>query len=78
MSEIECPDCSGNGFIPPQVRMGESMDCTACEGTGWREMTPDEEADAAERYAEDAASEPPVTMDEMHRAAWHQKQTLKR
>ena len=75
--EIECPDCTGYGFIPPAARMGEVTDCAACEGSGWRAPTPDEEAAMAERQAEDAASEPPVTMDEMHRAAWAQKQSLR-
>lgn len=32
--ENECPHCNGLGFIPPAVRMGETVDCTACDGTG--------------------------------------------
>lgn len=41
-------------------------------------MTDDEMSDAAEREAEDAMSEPPVSLDEMHRRAWEQKQELRR
>ncbi|WP_030538334.1 hypothetical protein [Sphingobium sp. DC-2] len=69
--ENECPDCDGYGVLS----LAHS-DCEACEGTGWRAMTDDELADAAERQAEDAASEPPVTLAEQHRAAWLQKEAL--
>ncbi|EQA97312.1 hypothetical protein L286_23595 [Sphingobium sp. HDIP04] len=75
--EIECPTCDGEGYIRADG-LPFGPDCEACEGTGWREMNADELAAAAERQAEDAASEPPVTMNEMHRAAWDQKQELRR
>lgn len=80
--EIECPTCDGNGWTEQRMsRIGAGLyevTCAACNGHGWREMTDDELDAAAERQAEDAASEPPVTMDEMHRAAWAQKQELRR
>lgn len=63
--EIECTDCDGHG-------------CVECNYTGWRPMTDDELDAAAERQAEDAASEPPVTMDEMYCAAFAQKMELRR
>ena len=88
--EIECPTCDGEGEIeapfqnqcvsivaecPPDPVM---VDCEDCDGKGWRPMTGDELDAAAERPAENAASEPPVTMDEQHRAAWAQKMELRR
>jgi len=73
--EIECRECNGEGFVRTNGwPFGPT--CTACEGEGWRPMNDDELADAAERQAEDAAGEPPITMDEQHRAAWQQKQEL--
>lgn len=54
--EIECPTCEGDG-------------CLDCNDTGYRTMTEDELDAAAERQAEDAASEPPVTMGEATGAA---------
>jgi DnaJ-class molecular chaperone len=76
--EIECPDCDGNGFIPPHRRMGEFSDCTACNGTGWRPMT-DEERDnaAADAFSDICEGEPPITMDERHAMAWREKQGLR-
>ena len=90
--EIECPTCNGEGEVehphlvgrypsivdecPPDPLM---IDCEDCGGTSYRLMTDDELADAAERQAEDAANgEPPVSLDEQHRAAWAQKQDLRR
>ena len=75
--EIECPDCQGHGTRLMPGTLDDSGTCPNCNGTGWRPMTDDELGAAAERQAEDAASEPPVTMDEMHRAAWAQKQGLR-
>lgn len=87
--EIECTRCNGEGEwehphlsnhpsitaeCPPDPVM---VECEDCGGTGWRQMTDDELVAAAERQAEDAASEPPVTMAEQHRAAWDQKQALR-
>lgn len=68
--EIECPSCGGEGF--------DIAVCAACNGEGWRPMTGDELDAASERQAEDAMSEPPVTMAEQYRAAWGQKQDLRR
>lgn len=80
--DIECKRCDGNGWIEVRrhgiLRGLHQEDCPDCLGHGWRPMTDDELADAAERQAEDDASEPPVTMDEQHRAAWAQKQELRR
>lgn len=89
--EIECPTCNGEGeteavfqnscdSIVAESPSDPVMDeCEDCAGKGWRPMTDDELADAAERQAEDAASgEPPVSLDEQHRAAWALKQELRR
>jgi len=74
--EIECPACDGTGEV---YNSHDCMkDCSECKGTGWRPMNDDELDAAAERQAEDAASEPPVTMAEQHRAAWAEKQELRR
>lgn len=70
--EIECPKCDNLGFMWPFGPI-----CSECEGNGWRPMTDDELEAAAERQAEDAMSEPPVTLTEKHRAAWDQKQALR-
>lgn len=71
--EIECPKCDNLGFMWPFGPI-----CSECHGTGWRAMTPDEEADAAERQEQERIhGEPPVTMAEQHRAAWQQKQDLR-
>ena len=77
--EIECPQCGGDGSLVTITEDGvhEVADCRACAGEGWRPMTDDEIEAAAERQAEEAASEPPVTMAEQHRAAWDQKQALR-
>lgn len=73
--ETECPDCDGHGRVPTAEH--PAMQCTACNGEGWRMMTDDELADAAERQAERAASEPPVSLAGQHRAAWDLKQELR-
>lgn len=81
--DIECPACNGNGWLPrrwgfnSRVQLTEE-DCPECLGHGYRPMTQDEIDDAAEQQAERDMSEPPVTMDEQHRAAWAQKQELRR
>lgn len=76
--EIECPDCDGNGFIPPHKRMSEFADCAACNGAGWRPMT-DEERDnaAADAFSDMCEGEPPITMDERHAMAWREKQGVR-
>lgn len=89
--KIECPACNGEGEVealgvvqyvsvvaecPPDPVMDE---CEDCQGEGWREMTAEEEAEAAERQweerQENAWAYP--TLDEQHRAAWDQKQDLR-
>lgn len=52
--------------------------CPACNGIGWRPMNENELDAAAEQQAEDAMSEPPMSLDEQHRRAWDQKQELRR
>lgn len=74
--EIECSECGGTGTVMPAR---ELFDCEACDGVGWREMTPDEEADYAEQQEQERIhGEPPISLDEQHRAAWQQKQGLRR
>jgi hypothetical protein len=72
----------GNGWIEQRnPRLGSGVyqeDCPDCLGNGWRPMTEDEIDAAAEQRAEDDMSDPPMSMDEMHRAAWAQKQELRR
>ena len=85
--EIECPECEGEGWVGKRLpRLGggvHEVNCEHCNGKGWRSMTPDEESDAAEtayeRQMEDYyGGSSPVTLDEQHRAAWKQKQELRR
>lgn len=80
---VECDRCDGHGWV--QVRRFGILsgvheeDCPICCGHGWRPMTEDEISDAAEAAEQDAIhGEPPVTMDEQHRAAWAEKQELRR
>lgn len=81
--DVECPRCNGNGWLPrrwgfnSRVQLTEE-NCPDCCGHGWRPMTQDEIDDAAEQQADDSMSEPPMSMDEQHRAAWAQKQELRR
>lgn len=80
--EIECPDCDGRGYTLSVWTCGclhktEEV-CEACNGHGWRVMTDDEEADAAEEQhrlmmEEDA----PMSMQEAYERAWQQKQELR-
>ncbi len=76
--EIECPDCQGHGWRLMPGTLDDAAHCAECHGEGWRPMTESELDAAAEKQAEDAMSEPPVTMDELHRRAWEQKQELRR
>lgn len=73
--EIECPKCDNLGFMWPFGPI-----CSECAGEGWRPMTPEEEAEAAERQAEERAENGWAypTLDEQHRAAWEEKQELRR
>ena len=65
LPEIECPECEGLGFFPPLVRMGETTECEHCAGTGWRQMTDEEHADAcADAYSDMCESEPPMSAAE--------------
>ena len=80
--EIECPDCDGEGWtLKRNLSLGPGLyehDCEACKGHGWRSMTDDELDAAAERQAEDAMSEPPVTMQEDYERAQRQRRELRR
>jgi RecJ-like exonuclease len=70
--EIECPQCDGNGRIRSEVH--PAVQCEDCKGIGWRPMTDDELADAAEAQHEAMCEgEPPVSMDEMHQRAHREK-----
>lgn len=74
--DVECTTCAGTGEV---YSSHECMkDCPDCCGHGWRPMTDDELDAAAEQQAENAMSEPPMSLDEQHRAAWEQKQELRR
>lgn len=75
--EIECPDCCGHGWRLMPGTLDDSGICPGCNGEGWREMTDDELDAAAEGQAEDAMSEPPMSLDEQHTRAWAQKQELR-
>lgn len=89
--KIICPTCNGEGEVeaigvvqcisivaefPPDPVMDE---CEDCHGEGYRPMTAEEEAEAAERQweerQENAWAYP--TLDEQHRAAWEIKQELR-
>ncbi len=66
--EIECRECDGHGRVRTDVH--PAMPCIACKGEGWRPMTDDEMADAAERQHRDMCEgEPPVTMAEQYQRA---------
>ncbi len=65
--EIECPDCDGYGTRLVPGKLDDADTCPACKGEGWRPMTDDEMADAAERQHQDMCEgEPPVTMAEQY------------
>lgn len=88
--DIECTSCNGHGEVcgvnPNRRSRFVGMDdlspddftveCPDCCGNGWRPMTQDEIDDAAERQAEDAMSEPPVTMAEQYQRAAEEKRRL--
>lgn len=81
--EIECPDCNGYGHIMRRcISLGpglHEMTCGACNGHGWRAMTDDEEADAAEeQYRLMMEGDPPMSMQEAYERAFKQKQELRR
>ncbi len=64
--QIECPSCKARG-------------CPECAFEGWREMTDDELADAAEAQEQDRISgEPPITLDEQHARAFAEHQETHR
>src|SRR3546814_2087341 len=72
--ETECRQCDGQGFI----RTNEwpfGPTCPACNGMGYRPMTEDEEADAAEeQHRLMCEGEPPLSMQEAYEIAFRQKQ----
>lgn len=69
---LSCGACCGNGI-------DEDQECEFCRGQGYRAMTQDEIDDAAEdAFSDMCEGEPPVSLDEQHRAAWKQKQELRR
>lgn len=74
--DIECTQCSGEGFIRTNGwPFGPA--CEACNGEGWRPMTDDEVADAAEREHEAMCEgEPPFTMAEQYQRAAEEKRRL--
>jgi DnaJ-class molecular chaperone len=65
--EIECPDCDGEGRIWNNCdpTSGQSVDCDACNGKGWREPTQDEADNMAEdAYQRQFEGEPPMSFAE--------------
>jgi DnaJ-class molecular chaperone len=81
--DTECKRCDGNGWIEVRrhgiLRGLHQEDCPDCLGHGWRPMTQDELDDAAfDAFSDMCQGEPPVSLDEQHRAAWLQKQELRR
>lgn len=91
--EIECPNCNGYGEVcgvrPNRRSRFVGMDdlspddftvpCEACSGRGWRAMSDDEEADAAEeQYRLMIEGEPPMSVLEAYEQAFQQKQALRR
>lgn len=63
--EIECPKCDNLGFMWPFGPI-----CSECDGKGWRPMSDDELADAAERQEHDRIhGEPPVSVQEQYQRA---------
>lgn len=86
--DVECTTCNGHGEVcgvnPNRRSRFVGMDdlspddftveCADCAGHGWRPMTDDELADAAEAQHEAMCEgEPPVSMDEMHQRAHREK-----
>ena len=75
---IECPDCDGEGEIwnNADPTSGQSVECDACHGEGWREPTDAEAADIAEAAWEALCAEPPMSFSErcemnaLRDAAW--------
>lgn len=91
--DVECEACNGHGEVcgvNPNRRsrfVGQddlspddfTVECAACAGSGFRAMTQDEIDDAAaDAFSDMCEGEPPITMAEQHRAAFAQKQELRR
>src|SRR3546814_3671793 len=72
--ETECRQCDGQGFI----RTNEwpfGPTCPACHGMGYRPMTEDEEADAAEeQHRLLCEGEPPLSMQEAYEIAFRSEE----
>src|SRR3546814_17484518 len=72
--ETECRQCDGQGFI----RTNEwpfGPTCPACNGMGYRPMTEDEEADAAEeQHSLMCEGEPPLSMQEAYEIAFRSEE----
>jgi hypothetical protein len=68
--EIECRDCDGNGERicnwTFQNRLHRTVEqCTACNGHGWRDPTPDElDSMAEDAYQRQFEGEPPISQRE--------------
>ena len=74
IDEIECRDCDGEGRIWNNCdpTSGQSVDCDACGGEGWREPTDEELNDmAADAFSDMCEGEPPLSFAE--RAAMQAK-----
>ena len=82
VNKIECPDCMGEGeyehphlegayggshaINPPDPVM---IECEACHGKGWREMTDDERDTASENaFSDMCEGEPPLSFAEQSAA----------
>lgn len=79
--DVECSACGGEGEIywPNSQDPASSIEiCPDCNGMGWRAMTEDEEADAAEeQYRLMCEGEAPMSMQEAYEVAFRQKQELR-
>jgi hypothetical protein len=72
---VNCFECRGDGEL-------DGQDCIHCNGSGecdCRDCNDAHDEAAYERQCEDFhGGSGPLTLDEQHRAAWQQKQELRR